>query len=52
MLTKDDIQGFLMLMRPKKAYWVPQKELDLESGASQGKTLDQNFDDLVKSHND
>jgi hypothetical protein len=22
MPTKDDIQGFMMLRRPKKAYWV------------------------------
>lgn len=41
----------MMLRRPKKAYWVPQSELDLESGAKNtNASLDQNFDDLLKNH--
>jgi len=40
-----------MLRRPKKAYWVTQRELDLESGNKNiNASLDQNFDDLLKNH--
>lgn len=32
MQTCDDIQGFLMLCMPKKAYWVSEKERMLNEG--------------------
>lgn len=31
MPATDDVQGYMMLRRPRKAYWVSQKELDYEN---------------------
>lgn len=49
MPATDDTQGYMMLRRPKKAYWVSQKELDfdnsdlLNSNKNDEKVLDDFF---------
>lgn len=52
MPATDDVQGYMMLRRPRKAYWVSQKELSYENSDANTQNREDALDDFFEIGND